>query len=102
MAKLRLQVLMFWPKSFKNEVAELRQESPVLTPTIIWFGDSGEVQGVGEGFEGGGRFREDAWVQIHAQPRRGPCLALLRQNLVSKSTQQQLEEAEERGAGTCD
>lgn len=63
---------MFWPKSFKNEVAELRQESPVLTPTIVWFGDSGEVQGVGVGFEGGGSFREDAWVQIHAQPRRGP------------------------------
>lgn len=88
MAKLRLKVLMFWPKSFKNEVAELRQESPVLIPTIVWFGDSGEVQGVRVGFEGVGSFREDAWVQIQPSPGEGPCLALLEQNSVSESTKQ--------------
>lgn len=91
MAKLRLQVLMFWPKSFKNEVAEL---SPVLTPTIVWFGDSGEVQGVGDGFKGRGSFRERCLDT-------DPCPALGR-NSVSESTKQQPEEAAERGAGTCD
>lgn len=43
---------MFWPKSFKKEVADLRQEGePVLTPTTVWFGDSGEVQGLGGWFQ---------------------------------------------------
>ena len=64
--KLRLRVLIFWPKSLKNEVAELRHESPILTPNLVWLGDSGGLQagGVKVILKGG----QGAGVQIHAQP----------------------------------